>query len=1358
MTLTFKEKVMKQKISLRLSPSKIGQYYEKRCDKNLVSISLSEKDIENLGWSKDTDEPSAAAMAGNLWEEEICENLKNDSDITFVEVAASSKKKSQSIKETVKVLKNLDPDKSPTYIYQACVSVTDSFRKKYLGNSEDYDFDVTFSKSMYPDFILAEYIKSKGKFRLTVIDAKNAERIKIGAELQIAFYVELLKSIIQDEGIDNCYVNEDEGIVWNKERVTHALLPHAFELRDAITEVETFFNETLSGVCETVNVSNDGKALFDNLKYHVSQKCEYCSNFESCKEYCKKKKSVRILPYITENANNKLDECIEDGTLKDDSWNSVKKLLKSKDYLALTDDCNYWKYIRNDLDAYEAGLKAFWKDEKDVFPKRGSTFSFPIGQNFSLLLTAQQDVDTGRIYAYAWSLRPGKDIDLFGEGLNKNGYVDVKASPCDSEGISRYSGAIVAENNSEEEFDRIDKLFVEHIYEFLERIADYPDDKLHKLQCYVMDDYERMNIESSLFNMLENLDPEQDQDLLEKVMTILFWTQGERIVTDSDEQPEECIENPVSVITTALSQLYVMPQAISYNLIHTAEYYSPDYKFTDGDDYYLGKLSNIVKGMPIVYIWDSKSKTKADKKAKQDKIDSLKRHLLKRLDIENTIVGKIQKDGRDGSIVLSEWPAYYRMQKKVHEGFPEIAKLDFENRYEQLLAYHQIRSGRMKGIDNAISEGTILSLEYTGENMYTILNYENYIGRDWFSSCICEDTVSNREQILRFRDLVYNRKKTKLMSVMSVKNIHGDWDPVFYMASMDYKPEFSDEGDRGEVWFLAKSDQFKPEVGKKYLMFEVYKDFNSEKTAGGLVGLHDRLELLSPDELAGDTGYKFNKSAQKICEKYWSCDGHTFSDSQMVAFRHLFERRLTVLVGPPAAGKTDFIARSVITLSKYYQEKEGRNLKVMISAMSHSATENVLIKIKKMVGDDRTIGDKLEVYKVDSGDDPATLGQYGIDIRKSKELRTLLGNDEVSILGMTGYSAYKAFLKDGAAPEFDIVIIDEASQLKTMDAFLQMECSGENTRFLFVGDNDQLPPIIGGKYKYKEGEKYIYGSIFRMFLTALGEEHEDVIHLSDNFRMNNILCRYSAEKIYGPEYKASISTIAKQNIKLDKKIGDKLMDFMLDPKYPLVFCKITGTSREQKEAEVRIVRDLIHSLYDHIQNADGTLAKDCGNFWREQNGQDGACGIISPHHEHINRLRTSVCEDLGIKRSEVYIGTVDKLQGKERQAVIVSYGVSQSEKINNESEFIFSRNRFNVSITRGKAKTIVLLSDAIADSNITTNVLKTTDDDVCKGIDFIHGFSDYMIREEESEEAKTLTMKYLEGDVELQIVKKRLKV
>jgi len=55
------------------------------------------------------------------------------------------------------------------------------------------------------------------------------------------------------------------------------------------------------------------------------------------------------------------------------------------------------------------------------------------------------------------------------------------------------------------------------------------------------------------------------------------------------------------------------------------------------------------------------------------------------------------------------------------------------------------------------------------------------------------------------------------------------------------------------------------------------------------------------------------------------------------------------------------------------------------------------------------------------------------------------------------------------------------------------------------------------------------------------------------------------------------------------------------------------------------------------------------------------------------------------------VDTVDKTQGQEAEAVIVSYGVSDIDTAMNEAEFIYSLNRLNVSITRAKAKCVVFL-------------------------------------------------------------------
>ena len=1347
------------KLSLELSPSMLGGNLEGKCIKSLVSKALDDTALKKLGWpKKPRNAESASTIAGNKWEEKLWDDCKKNKAYNCIDLDGKKQ-----IDNTLNALRELDSSTGKTVIiYQAPLGANDLFRDKYLSGITG-GTKVTFSK-MFADFIMAEYMPNEGKFRLTVLDSKNSEHVKGGAEVQIAFYVLILKYLLKEHKDINCYMNEETGIVWNKEKITKNCLSHEFGLEEAIKEIETFFAETLPGICSTVDSCRDAAELDEKLGIKISQSCEYCFRFENCCDNCRKNRSARLLPYIRPEAQNRLDELIESGDLKDDSIDSVKALL-STDPDKLTYNCFYWNNIKNDIEAYTKGLEEYFnnpeckmpdpKAKPDAkllrFPKKGTSLSMPCGQDYALFLTAQQDVDSGRVYAYAWRLKPGKERDPFGEGLT-NGYVMIPFTKS-----SKYCGAAIAEKNDKEEFDRIDKVFVEAVYTYLEtihkenkKIIEHPDyvnnaewyKKIASLQCYVMDDYERTNINNSLLYMLQNIDPSESDDnkeLLDKVLAILFFLQNEQLLTDSKMQPKKVVENPMTVLTTEISRLYVLPRGISYNFRSVAElfnHYSKNDKGNNTLDYLgkswfkdedgkkgiiplFGKLTNVVDGIPIVRMWNGEFE-------KKNTLDQLAKHLNSRLAVENDIVQTIQyKDKK--TTKLSRWPSKFFKEEQVYPDDPEAAKLYFECLLEEQLKYQGLRASRAAGIDNALDKGAILSLEYTGRgNTYSVINRESCIGRDWFSACFCEDTPENRLKLMTLND-----------KRMDLFNDEGSYDGWCYTVDTKDGFSFTDDGSVTTVDISLKAEGFEPEnAPQKYLLFEVYRDFNSGKTLKGISKLADPelnfKRLLDPKKLSESTGISYDDDSVKlICKKYSNINSRNFSPSQENAFKHLLENKLTVLVGPPASGKTDFIARSLITLSGYYKEAHKKNLKILVTAMSHSAIDNVLLKLQSMLSTD-----DIEIYKVDKFDNPADfVGLSNVSlIEREDAVKQLKKKDRILIFGMTAWAAHKVLhrgdkmLKKGI---FDVIVTDEASQVRAMDAFLCLECSDERTRFLLVGDDDQLPPIISGKYKEKPGEKYIYGSIFHMYLTGLGEGHKDIVQLSDNFRMNNILCRYPSIMLYGPDYKATMPHIKDQKISLRSDSGDPLLDHMLDPEYPLVFCKLSGNPRQQIEAEREIVKKLVHVLWDNLENDDHTLAKDEGNFWRDANGYDGGFGIISPHHEHINRLKTDIFNDLrsiapDLKRDDIYIGTVDKLQGKERKAVIVSYGVSEQEKIMQESEFIFSSNRLNVSLTRGKAKTIVFLSDVIAESTLSTNVLKANDEAIRKGIDFVKSFAKYM--------------------------------
>ena len=1350
---------------LTLMPSLVGQYFETKCDKSLVYNavyktykSVDESNFKKLGLGMPFFKKSAAADAGEHWERILLDRLNQDSTCEVIDFATSSEYK-KSFKGTIKALKNLSATEKTIYLYQACLSVTPLFEDHYLSKFNDSETKIVFSNQMFIDFIKAEYIPSKKKFCLTIIDAKNTSTLKVGAELQIALYVKLLKCILKDEEIKNCFVNEEEGIVWNRERITDNNLEHIFKLEDASKEIEEFFSKKINSLCETLKSCKDVNQMQQALDYRISQSCEYCGFFETCKQHCKGKCSVRLMPYITQEAQDRIVELIHDGKLKDDTIKSVKDLLVNH-YEDLADNCRYWNIVKNNLDAYVNGLTSYYAGEKKSFPKNSSLSSLPKGQNFSLLLTAQQDVDSGRIYAYSWLLKPGYNIDIFNQGLNSDGWVDIQEVKDSCPGKGTYYNSVVAKNQEAKEFNRIDKVFVDNIYNILYRICEFSVQGKRSLQFYVMDNYEKYNIESALYNMLEYLDPVEEQKTLEKVMAILFWMQGERLVTDAEQQPEECVENPVIVITNEISRLYVLSEGVAYSLKETAKIFSQDYNFIESDEKYFSILTNVVEGKIIINVWKEK-----DEEKKQQTIEKLARHLRKRLFVEWNIIYAIQKDK---CIKLSTWPMQYRMLKPKYSHNPEMARLYFENLYEQLLTYRRIRIVRAGGIQDAIDNGMILWLEYSGTGYtYNILNKENYIGREWFAAWLCEDTPENREQIMLLQDTKYKKLFKEQISV-------GDKGTVFYPTDFNHEYNFEDKGVNATVDFKPKPKaNFAPSRGKRYLLFEVYSDMNSAKTEKGIDNLSGKQDLLNPKQLSSSTKIVFNQETEAICAKYWSPDGNCFSPSQKDAFKHLMEQRLTVLEGPPASGKTDFIARSLITIASYYKDVKHKNIKIMITAMSHSAIENVLLKLDKMLEKNNACG--INLYKVASKykfkfDDEQAFNGKSVSLVADYSIAAKMEQNEIQIIGMTSWSAYNAFHhpQKGQMKDFDMIVMDEASQIRAMDAFLNLECSNKETRFLLVGDDKQLPPIIGGKYREIPGEKYIHGSIFKMYITGLGDNHSDVIKLKDNFRMNGILCKY-LETLYGPNYKAFNEKIKKQTIRLKNKPKDDLLASLLDEEYPLIFCVLSGIAKKQNSAEIELVTKLVHELWDNQLNREsGKLAKEDGNFWRDVTKKDGtflegACGIISPHHEHINRLKTSISSDLSIPRNNVFIGTVDKLQGKERKTVIVSYGVHEIEKIMNESEFVFSLNRFNVSISRGKAKAIIILSDTVAQSNVTINAMKANNETLKKGIEFIHGFASYMDEQKEGEDLIKEEyscidgdVTFLDSDVKIKVWKKRL--
>ena len=90
--------------------------------------------------------------------------------------------------------------------------------------------------------------------------------------------------------------------------------------------------------------------------------------------------------------------------------------------------------------------------------------------------------------------------------------------------------------------------------------------------------------------------------------------------------------------------------------------------------------------------------------------------------------------------------------------------------------------------------------------------------------------------------------------------------------------------------------------------------------------------------------------------------------------------------------------------------------------------------------------------------------------------------------------------------------------------------------------------------------------------------------------------------------------------------------------------------------------------------------------------------VVSPHHAQIKAIRGALAADRDWA-AQPFVDTVEKLQGQEADAVLISYGVADPEYAALEADFIYNRNRLNVAITRARAKSVVFFARPLLDAS-----------------------------------------------------------
>ena len=292
---------------------------------------------------------------------------------------------------------------------------------------------------------------------------------------------------------------------------------------------------------------------------------------------------------------------------------------------------------------------------------------------------------------------------------------------------------------------------------------------------------------------------------------------------------------------------------------------------------------------------------------------------------------------------------------------------------------------------------------------------------------------------------------------------------------------------------------------------------------------------------------------------------------------------------------------------------------------------------------------------------------------------------EQVVLGATVYACEKD--AENLMDLFDLVVIDEASQVRVPESAIPITMLAKGGRLVMAGDHKQLPPIVTGTYpEIPPDDPVLHRSIFEAVLPDEERAGLPPKQLVENFRMNDVLTSFAAKLLYGPDYKCWSPEVAARRLNLRMpRDTDDLVKACLDPAYPLVMVILQGV-RAAKEnlLEAKLVAKLTALLRNRLNGRDGKHYPNDADFFRE------GLFIVSPHRVQIQAIQRELA-DLRTWKHLPFVDTVEKMQGQEADAVLVSYGVSDPEFAMQEAEFIYSLNRLNVAITRARAKCVVFL-------------------------------------------------------------------
>ncbi|TDK26485.1 TM0106 family RecB-like putative nuclease [Arthrobacter crusticola] len=348
--------------------------------------------------------------------------------------------------------------------------------------------------------------------------------------------------------------------------------------------------------------------------------------------------------------------------------------------------------------------------------------------------------------------------------------------------------------------------------------------------------------------------------------------------------------------------------------------------------------------------------------------------------------------------------------------------------------------------------------------------------------------------------------------------------------------------------------------------------------------------------------------------------------------------------GPPGTGKT-FVGAAVIT------QLVARGWKVGVVAQSHAVVENLLGAALRAGVPPERVAKKTA--------DPAAPWPNTTD----DGVAALLDEDAGCLIGGTAWTMTGTKVPAGS---LDLLVIDEAGQFSLANT---LAVARSARRLLLLGDPQQLPQVTQGSHPEPVHESA---------LGWLSDGHATLpewfgYFLADSWRMHPALCAFVSRLSYDRRLESTPSAALRH----------------LDGLAAGVECVMVEHTERRSTSSPEEAAEVLAQVERHLgrgwTSGDGTGARPLG---------EGDLLVVAAYNAQVQLIRTTL-DDAGYRR--VRVGTVDKFQGQEAAVVIVSMACSSAAEAPRGIEFLLSRNRINVAVSRGQWRAVIVRAPGLTD-------------------------------------------------------------